>query len=62
MSRLAAILGLVLFVALAIALDIGNARRNFGAFVSGERVWGLKLWQWMIAFVLVAFLIGRFLH
>lgn len=62
MNRLFVILSLVLPVVLAIVLDIGNARRNFGAFVSGERVCGLKLWQWMIVSALAAFLVESILR
>ena len=43
--------GLAVLAAVAILctrFDIGNARKNFGAFLSGERIAGLKMWQWVL--------------
>jgi len=34
------------------------ARKNFGAFVRGERVLGFKIWQWMVAILMVAVVMG----
>ena len=59
---------LLLFVAVVVLIAIGCyihrpsvARKNFGAFVRGERVLGFKIWQWMLAILLVAVAAGAVL-